>query len=167
MIGERVTRRGRSGRSRSSGRCAAMHRVQEADLVLYDALTDAGRAEGADPGPCFCVGKRAGRASVKQATINRLHDPRRAAGQAGRPLEGRRPVRVRSRRRRGAGARSGRHSVRGGAGRDHRGRGASAGRHSGYAPWRRVGLSGGGGARRRCARSHAGGGPARTASRWS
>src|SRR5262245_42936479 len=50
----------------------AMRRVQEADLVLYDALTDADALRELTRGQCFCVGKRAGRASVKQGTINRL-----------------------------------------------------------------------------------------------
>src|SRR5262245_66525696 len=50
----------------------AMRRVQEADLVLYDALTDADALRELTRGQCFCVGKRAGRASVNQATINKL-----------------------------------------------------------------------------------------------
>jgi uroporphyrin-III C-methyltransferase / precorrin-2 dehydrogenase / sirohydrochlorin ferrochelatase len=47
-------------------------RVERADLVLYDALVDAAAVRGLTRGQCFCVGKRAGRASVKQDTINRL-----------------------------------------------------------------------------------------------
>jgi uroporphyrin-III C-methyltransferase/precorrin-2 dehydrogenase/sirohydrochlorin ferrochelatase len=50
----------------------AMRRVQEADLVLYDALIDADALRRLTAGQCFCVGKRAGRASVRQETINRL-----------------------------------------------------------------------------------------------
>jgi uroporphyrin-III C-methyltransferase/precorrin-2 dehydrogenase/sirohydrochlorin ferrochelatase len=50
----------------------AMRRVQEADLVLYDALTDADALRSLTRAQCFCVGKRAGRASVKQTTINAL-----------------------------------------------------------------------------------------------
>jgi uroporphyrin-III C-methyltransferase/precorrin-2 dehydrogenase/sirohydrochlorin ferrochelatase len=46
--------------------------VEEADLVLYDALVDADALRGVTRAQCFCVGKRAGRASVKQETINRL-----------------------------------------------------------------------------------------------
>jgi len=49
-----------------------LKRVQEADLVLYDALVDAQALRGLTAAQCFCVGKRAGRASVKQDTINRL-----------------------------------------------------------------------------------------------
>jgi uroporphyrin-III C-methyltransferase/precorrin-2 dehydrogenase/sirohydrochlorin ferrochelatase len=50
----------------------ALQRVQEADLVLYDALVDAGALRTLTDAQCFCVGKRAGRASVRQETINRL-----------------------------------------------------------------------------------------------
>lgn len=50
----------------------ARQRVQEADLVLYDALVDAAAVRAVTRGQCFCVGKRAGRASVKQETIHRL-----------------------------------------------------------------------------------------------
>jgi uroporphyrin-III C-methyltransferase/precorrin-2 dehydrogenase/sirohydrochlorin ferrochelatase len=50
----------------------ALKRVEEADLVLYDALIDAEALRRLTAAPCFCVGKRAGRASVKQETINRL-----------------------------------------------------------------------------------------------
>jgi uroporphyrin-III C-methyltransferase/precorrin-2 dehydrogenase/sirohydrochlorin ferrochelatase len=49
-----------------------MRRVQEADLVLYDALIDAEALRQLTQAQCFCVGKRAGRASVKQETINAL-----------------------------------------------------------------------------------------------
>ena len=47
-------------------------RVEAADLVLYDALVDADAVRAIARGQCFCVGKRAGRASVRQDTINRL-----------------------------------------------------------------------------------------------
>jgi len=50
----------------------ALRRVQEADLVLYDALIDAAALHGLTKAQCFCVGKRAGRASVRQDTIHRL-----------------------------------------------------------------------------------------------
>ena len=50
----------------------ALQRVEEADLVLYDALVDAEALRRLTDAQCFCVGKRAGRASVKQETINRL-----------------------------------------------------------------------------------------------
>jgi len=50
----------------------ARARVETADLVLYDALVDAGAVRAIARGQCFCVGKRAGRASVRQDTINRL-----------------------------------------------------------------------------------------------
>jgi len=50
----------------------ALRRVENADLVLYDALVDAAALRRLTGAQCFCVGKRAGRASVKQETINRL-----------------------------------------------------------------------------------------------
>ena len=50
----------------------ALRRVQDADLVLYDALIDARALHELTTAQCFCVGKRAGRASVRQETINRL-----------------------------------------------------------------------------------------------
>jgi uroporphyrin-III C-methyltransferase len=50
----------------------ALRRVQEADLVLYDALIDAAALHQLTKAQCFCVGKRAGRASVRQETIHRL-----------------------------------------------------------------------------------------------
>jgi uroporphyrin-III C-methyltransferase len=50
----------------------ALRRVEEADLVLYDALVDGEVLRHVTKAQCFCVGKRAGRASVKQETINRL-----------------------------------------------------------------------------------------------
>jgi uroporphyrin-III C-methyltransferase / precorrin-2 dehydrogenase / sirohydrochlorin ferrochelatase len=50
----------------------ALKRVQEADLVLYDALIDVEALRRLTAAQCFCVGKRAGRASVKQETIHRL-----------------------------------------------------------------------------------------------
>jgi uroporphyrin-III C-methyltransferase len=46
--------------------------VGEADLVLYDALTDVDALRGLTSAQLFFVGKRAGRASVDQETINRL-----------------------------------------------------------------------------------------------
>lgn len=49
-----------------------LQRVQDADLVLYDALIDAAALRKLTNAQCFCVGKRAGRASVRQETIHRL-----------------------------------------------------------------------------------------------
>ena len=50
----------------------ALQRVQQADLVLYDALVDPHALRRLTQARCFCVGKRAGRASVRQETIQRL-----------------------------------------------------------------------------------------------
>ena len=46
--------------------------LQRADLVLYDSLVDAGALRRFTNAQCFCVGKRAGRESVRQETIHRL-----------------------------------------------------------------------------------------------
>ncbi|HEY3159441.1 MAG TPA: uroporphyrinogen-III C-methyltransferase [Vicinamibacterales bacterium] len=46
--------------------------LQHADLVLYDALVDAHSLRRYTDAQCFCVGKRAGRESVRQETIHRL-----------------------------------------------------------------------------------------------
>jgi len=56
-------------------------RVEEADLVLYDALVDARALRALTRARCFCVGKRAGRASVRQETIHRLMIRAARAGQ--------------------------------------------------------------------------------------
>jgi uroporphyrin-III C-methyltransferase/precorrin-2 dehydrogenase/sirohydrochlorin ferrochelatase len=50
----------------------AVRRVEEADLVLYDALVDAAALRRLTRAQCFCVGKRARRDSVPQDVINRL-----------------------------------------------------------------------------------------------
>ena len=50
----------------------ALRRLEEADLVLYDALVDAVALRRATRAQCFCVGKRARRDSVPQETIHRL-----------------------------------------------------------------------------------------------
>ncbi len=50
----------------------AARRLAEADLVLYDALVSPGALRLAPRALRFLVGKRAGRPSVEQATINRL-----------------------------------------------------------------------------------------------
>lgn len=50
----------------------AVRRVQEADLVLYDALVDVAALQRLTKAQCFSVGKRARRDSVPQETIVRL-----------------------------------------------------------------------------------------------
>jgi uroporphyrin-III C-methyltransferase/precorrin-2 dehydrogenase/sirohydrochlorin ferrochelatase len=50
----------------------ALRRIENADLVLYDALVDADAIRRVARGQCFCVGKRAHRHSVPQETIHRL-----------------------------------------------------------------------------------------------
>ena len=50
----------------------ALDRLRTADLVLYDALVAPEIVALASRAQCFCVGKRAGRRSVRQDTIIRL-----------------------------------------------------------------------------------------------
>jgi uroporphyrin-III C-methyltransferase/precorrin-2 dehydrogenase/sirohydrochlorin ferrochelatase len=50
----------------------AVKRLEEADLVLYDALVSGEALRHARRAHCFFVGKRAGRPSVKQETIQRM-----------------------------------------------------------------------------------------------
>ncbi|HET9554279.1 MAG TPA: uroporphyrinogen-III C-methyltransferase [Anaeromyxobacteraceae bacterium] len=50
----------------------AARRLAEADLVLYDALVSGEVLRHAAKAHCFFVGKRAGRPSVQQETINRM-----------------------------------------------------------------------------------------------
>jgi uroporphyrin-III C-methyltransferase/precorrin-2 dehydrogenase/sirohydrochlorin ferrochelatase len=50
----------------------AVRRLEEADLVLYDALVSGEALRHARGAHCFFVGKRAGNPSVKQETIHRL-----------------------------------------------------------------------------------------------
>ena len=51
---------------------AAVRRLQQADLVLYDALVDVDALRRATKAQCFSVGKRARRDSVPQEAIHRL-----------------------------------------------------------------------------------------------
>lgn len=50
----------------------AVRRLEEADLVLYDALVSGEVLRHARRAHCFFVGKRAGRPSVKQETIQKM-----------------------------------------------------------------------------------------------
>jgi uroporphyrin-III C-methyltransferase / precorrin-2 dehydrogenase / sirohydrochlorin ferrochelatase len=50
----------------------AVRRLEEADLVLHDALVSGEALRHARRAHCFFVGKRAGRPSVKQETIHRI-----------------------------------------------------------------------------------------------
>ena len=50
----------------------AVRRLEEADLVLYDALASGEALRHARRAHCFFVGKRAGRPSVKQETLSRM-----------------------------------------------------------------------------------------------
>ena len=50
----------------------ATRRIAEADVVFYDALTDAAGLAGKTSARCFSVGKRAGERGVCQQTIHEL-----------------------------------------------------------------------------------------------
>jgi uroporphyrin-III C-methyltransferase/precorrin-2 dehydrogenase/sirohydrochlorin ferrochelatase len=50
----------------------AVHRLREADLVLYDALVSPGALAFAEHAQRFSVAKRAGRPSLEQETIHRV-----------------------------------------------------------------------------------------------
>jgi uroporphyrin-III C-methyltransferase/precorrin-2 dehydrogenase/sirohydrochlorin ferrochelatase len=50
----------------------AIRYLEQADLVLYDALVDTSALRRFTKAQCFCVGKRAGRESVRQETIHRV-----------------------------------------------------------------------------------------------
>ena len=50
----------------------AVKRLEQADLVLYDALLDTGTLQFAARARRFFVGKRAGRPAIRQDAINRL-----------------------------------------------------------------------------------------------
>ena len=50
----------------------AVRRLNEADIVLYDALVPPAVLALSSQAPCFCVGKRAGGRGVRQEHINRL-----------------------------------------------------------------------------------------------
>ena len=93
-------------------------RLAQADVVLFDALTDPALRGLAPRARWIDVGKRGFADSTGQATINALlvkHAQRRPRGRA---PEGRRPERLRPARGRARSARAGRHRVRGRARRD-------------------------------------------------
>jgi len=50
----------------------AARRIADADVVFYDALTDAGALKGRTRARCFSVGKRAGKRGVRQEAIHEL-----------------------------------------------------------------------------------------------
>ena len=83
----------------------ALHALEHADIVVYDALVDPRILELARPGAALeYAGKRGGRPSPSQPDISARLIRLAAGRQARAAPQGRRPVRVRPRRRRGAGA---------------------------------------------------------------
>ena len=109
--------------------------IAQADAILYDRLipVDAMRGARADAELVF-VGKAPGDVAMGQEDINATLVRLGQAGQAGGAPQGRRPVRVRPRRRGGRGAGRRRRAVRGGARRDRRRGRAGLRGHSRDAP---------------------------------
>ena len=100
----------------------AVELLGSADVVLYDRLIPPGALRHARPeAELIYVGKQGGGPQMPQEEIDRLLVEHGRAGQAGGAAEGRRPVRLRPRRRGGAQAARGGHRVRDRA-RHHRGR---------------------------------------------
>ncbi len=83
----------------------ALELIATADVILYDRLIPAGALDGARAdAELLFVGKEGGGASVPQERTEELMVAARTRGAERRAPEGRRPVRVRPRRRGGAGA---------------------------------------------------------------
>ena len=113
--------------------------IAGADAILYDRLIPPGALDGARAGCGAALRRqgarrRRGHAGGDQRAARGARPRRQARGAA----QGRRPVRVRPRRRGGRGARGGRRAVRGRAGRDRRGGRARLRRHPGHPPRRRL-----------------------------
>ena len=106
--------------------------LARADVVVYDRLATPALLELAPrDAELISAGKAPGAVELTQDEINAVLVDQRPRRFHRRAAEGRRPVRVRSRRRGGRGARRGRHPVRGRAGdheRDRRGRRTPASR---------------------------------------
>ena len=115
----------------------ALELIAAADAILYDRLIPPGALDGARPdAELRYVGKQPGRAALPQEEINALLVELGRAGQARGAAEGRRPVRVRPRRRGGRGAGRGGRAVRGRARRDRRRGGPRLRGHPGDPPRR-------------------------------
>ena len=118
----------------------AAARLRSAELVLYDALVDP-RVLDLAQARAAVLRRQAGRpARDEPGGDPRPDDSRGPARAAGRAAQGRRPVRLRPRRRRGAGASRGRRAVRSRAGRDERRGRAGARGHPGHVSRLRLGL---------------------------
>ena len=112
----------------------AVELIARADVILYDRLIPASALEHARPdAELIDVGKEGGGEQVPQDETTALLVEHALAGRERRAPEGRRPVRLRARRRGGARLPRGRDPVRGRA-RDHgRDRRARLRRHPGHA----------------------------------
>ena len=91
---------------RSSSRSAGARGAGPADVVVYDRLASPAllALAPADAPSAIYVGKEPGAPAMPQDEINALLVERGATGRDGRAAQGRRPVRVRPRRRGGASA---------------------------------------------------------------
>ena len=100
----------------------ALELIAAADVILYDRLIPAGgaRRRARRRRAAVTSARRAAAPSVPQEQTEALMVERARAGALGRAPEGRRPVRVRPRRRGGAGAARGGHRLRGRAGHHRR-----------------------------------------------
>ena len=117
----------------------ALELIARADAILYDRLIPPGALDGArEDAELVYVGKAAGRPSVPQEEIDERLVEARARRAQRRAAQGRRPVRLRPRRRGGRGAARGRGRVRGRARGDRRRRGARLRRDPGHPPRRRL-----------------------------
>ena len=114
--------------------------IASADAVFYDRLIPPGALDGArEDAELVYVGKQPGVPSVPQEEIGeRLIEAARAGTQR-RPPQGRRPVRLRPRRRGGRSAARGRGRVRGRPRGHRRRRRHRLRRHPGHPPRRRLG----------------------------
>ena len=120
----RLAGRRRAGRSRASSTLHALHALEQADVILHDALVAPEILTLCGPRARLeAVGKRAGQKEPEAARDQPAPDRARAPEPARRAPQGWRPLGVRARRRGGAGAGRGRRAV------PHR-----AGRHR--RPWR-------------------------------
>ena len=118
-----------------------VRRLEEADLVLYDALVDVDALRRVTKAQCFCVGKRARRDSVPQETIHRLMIRAAKRGKRVVRLKGGDPFVFGRGGEEALGAGDGRRAVRGRPRRDHRRGGGGTRRNPGDPSGYRVGVS--------------------------
>ena len=117
----------------------ALELIAAADVVLHDRLIPPGALDGArDDAELVYVGKAPGVPSVPQEEIDERLIAAAPGGAQRRPPQGRRPVRLRARRRGGRGAARGGRRLRGRPRRHRRRRRARLRRDPGHPPRRRL-----------------------------